>query len=72
MEQLLQQTMKPDTAIKRDVELELGWVPDIDTTDITVSAKNRADSMNTIDPARAEVLSHQNPSNDMELPGVNS
>jgi hypothetical protein len=58
MEQLLQKTMKPDTAIKRDVELELGWVADIDTTDITVSAKNRADSMNTIDPARARKCCH--------------
>jgi osmotically-inducible protein OsmY len=32
--------MKTDTEIKRDVELELKWDPDIDATDIAVNAKN--------------------------------
>jgi osmotically-inducible protein OsmY len=32
--------MKTDNDIKRDVEFELKWDPDIDATDIAVSAKN--------------------------------
>lgn len=32
--------MKTDSEIKRDVELELKWDPDIDTSDIGVSVKN--------------------------------
>ena len=32
--------MKTDSDIKRDVEFELKWDPDIDATDIAVSAKN--------------------------------
>ena len=32
--------MKTDTELKRDVELELKWDPDIDATDIAVNAKN--------------------------------
>ena len=32
--------MKSDSDIKRDVELELKWDPDIDTTDIAVAVKN--------------------------------
>jgi osmotically-inducible protein OsmY len=34
--------MKSDSDIKRDVEAELKWDPDIDTTDIAVSAKGGA------------------------------
>jgi osmotically-inducible protein OsmY len=32
--------MKSDTDIKRDVEQELKWDPDIDTTDVAVNVKN--------------------------------
>jgi osmotically-inducible protein OsmY len=32
--------MKSDSELKRDVELELKWSPDIDTTDIAINAKN--------------------------------
>src|SRR3982074_2672102 len=32
--------MKTDSDIKRDVEFELRWDPDIDATDIAVSVKN--------------------------------
>jgi osmotically-inducible protein OsmY len=32
--------MKTDSELKRDVELELNWDPDIDSTDIAVNAKN--------------------------------
>jgi osmotically-inducible protein OsmY len=32
--------MKPDSDIKRDVEEELRWDPDIDATDIAVSVAN--------------------------------
>ncbi|MGZ4965530.1 MAG: BON domain-containing protein [Limisphaerales bacterium] len=32
--------VKLDTDIKRDIELELRWDPDIDATDIAVSVKN--------------------------------
>jgi osmotically-inducible protein OsmY len=34
--------MKTDSDIKRDVELELRWDPDIDATDIAVAVKNGA------------------------------
>jgi osmotically-inducible protein OsmY len=32
--------MKPDSELKRDVEAELGWDPEIDATDIAVNVKN--------------------------------
>jgi osmotically-inducible protein OsmY len=32
--------MRPDSDIKRDVENEIGWVPDIDATDIAVAVTN--------------------------------
>jgi osmotically-inducible protein OsmY len=32
--------MKTDSELKKDVELELKWDPDIDATDVAVSAKN--------------------------------
>ena len=34
--------MKSDSEIKRDVEDELRWDPDIDATDIAVAVKNGA------------------------------
>jgi osmotically-inducible protein OsmY len=33
-------TMRPDSDIKRDLENELKWDPDVDATDIAVSVKN--------------------------------
>ena len=32
--------MRPDSEIKRDVEAELRWDPDVDATDIGVAVKN--------------------------------
>src|SRR4051794_5925936 len=32
--------MRNDNDLKRDIEEELGWIPDIDDTDIGVSVKN--------------------------------
>jgi hypothetical protein len=42
---------KPDTDIKRDVDLELKWDPDIDATDIAVSVSTdstRRDSLSSV------------------------
>jgi osmotically-inducible protein OsmY len=32
--------MKPDSEIKRDVEAELNWIPDVDQTDLAVKVNN--------------------------------
>jgi osmotically-inducible protein OsmY len=38
--------MRSDIDMKRDVEAELRWNPDIDATDITVAAKNGVVTLN--------------------------
>jgi osmotically-inducible protein OsmY len=40
MEQTAEASMRTDTDIKRDVEFELKWSPDLDSTDIAVAVKN--------------------------------